>query len=148
MNNLEQNADPSNPYASLPEQLHILTIDDELSIRKLLNFTLRTDYKITEKENGIEAMMWLEDGNVPDLIVTDIEMPEMNGYTLVEILRKSGFYREIPIIMLSARETSEERIKCLELGADDYVLKPFNPHELKLRISRLLDHIKRYKYHA
>ncbi|GJM61291.1 response regulator [Persicobacter diffluens] len=136
------------PGPEAPEKMSILAIDDETSIRKLLNFTLKEEFQVIEKRNGMEAMIWLEDGNVPDLIVTDIEMPEMNGYTLVEILRNSGFYKEIPIIMLSAREKSEERIKCLELGADDYMIKPFNPHELKLRIARLMEHIKRYKYHA
>lgn len=117
---------------------NILIIDDELSIRMLLENYLGKTYHVVTKANGMEGMKYLEDGNIPDLIVADIQMPGLDGYEMLKQVRASGFFKNIPMIMLSGIESSQERIKCLKMGADDYIVKPFNPEELLLRINNLI----------
>lgn len=116
----------------------ILVIDDELSIRMLLENFLNKSFTVITKNDGMEGLGWLEEGNLPDLIVADIQMPNLDGYEFVKNLRASGYFRHIPIIMLSGIESTTEKIKCLKLGADDYVVKPFNPEELAIRIELLI----------
>lgn len=116
----------------------ILVIDDELSIRMLLENFLSKTYEVITKNDGMEGVQWLEQGNMPDLIVADIQMPNMNGNDFIRNIRASGFFKEIPLIMLSGIESSQEKVKCLKLGANDYMVKPFNPEELSIRIELLL----------
>jgi DNA-binding response OmpR family regulator len=116
----------------------ILIIDDELSIRMLLENFLKKTYNVVTKNDGMEGLSWLEEGNIPDLIVADIQMPNLDGYEFVKNVRASGYFRDIPLIMLSGIESSTEKIKCLKLGADDYIVKPFNPEELAIRIELLI----------
>ena len=117
---------------------NILIIDDELSIRILLENYLKKDYDVVTKNDGMDALKWMEEGNIPDLIVADIQMPNLDGYEFIKNIKASGFFKHIPIIMLSGIESSSEKVKCLKLGADDYVVKPFNPEELSVRIEILL----------
>jgi DNA-binding response OmpR family regulator len=116
----------------------IFVIDDELSIRMLLENYLGKKYDVITKSDGQEGIKFLEEGNIPDLIVADIQMPNLDGYELLKQVRASGFFKDIPMIMLSGIESSQERVKCLRLGADDYIVKPFNPEELSLRIDNLI----------
>jgi DNA-binding response OmpR family regulator len=115
----------------------ILVIDDELSIRLLLENFLSEDYNVVCKSDGLEALEWLE-GNLPDLIICDIQMPYMDGYEYLKKVRDRGFTKHTPVIMLSGTETSKERIKCYKLGAQDYLTKPFNPEELEELIKKNL----------
>lgn len=116
----------------------ILIIDDELSIRMLLENFLKREYSVVTKNDGMEGLTWLEEGNIPDLIVADIQMPNLDGYDFIKNLRASGYFKHIPLIMLSGIESTSEKIKCLKLGADDYIVKPFNPEELSIRIELLI----------
>ena len=116
----------------------IFVIDDELSIRMLLENYLGKKYDVITKSDGQEGIKFLEEGNIPDLIVADIQMPNLDGYELLKQVRASGFFKDIPMIMLSGIESSQERVKCLRLGADDYIVKPFNPEELSLLIDNLI----------
>lgn len=116
----------------------ILVIDDEQSIRMLLENFLKKEYEVTAKSDGLEALKWMEQGNIPDLVVADIQMPNLDGYDFIKNVRASGFYKDIPLIMLSGIESSAEKVKCLKLGANDYIVKPFNPEELLIRIELLL----------
>lgn len=118
----------------------ILAVDDDSSIRELLEFLLRNNYNVITKKDGMEAMMWLSEGNIPDLIITDIDMPRLNGYEFFKNVRRSGFYRDIPIMVISGLENSKFIITCLQQGADDYILKPFNPESLYAKIERVLNH--------
>lgn len=118
----------------------ILAVDDDSSIRELLEFLLRNNYNVVTKKDGMEAMMWLSEGNIPDLIITDIDMPRLNGYEFFKHIRKSGFYRDIPIMVISGLENSKLIITCLQQGADDYILKPFNPASLYAKVERVLNH--------
>ena len=116
----------------------ILIIDDELSIRILLENFLKKNYDIVAKNDGMEGLKWMEEGNIPDLVVADIQMPNLDGYEFIKNVRASGYYKDIPLIMLSGIESSNEKVKCLKLGANDYIVKPFNPEELEIRIQLLL----------
>ena len=115
----------------------ILVIDDERTIRVLLENFLK-EYVVTTKNDGLEGLSWLQEGNMPDLIIADIQMPNIDGYEFVKQIRASGFFRDIPLIVLSGLESSTEKVKCLKLGANDYLVKPFNPEELALRIELLI----------
>lgn len=108
----------------------ILVVDDEKSIRLLLENFLSQNFDVVAINNGHDALVWLE-GNLPDLIISDIQMPEMDGYEFLVNVRQRGFTKHTPFIMLSARSESKERIKCYKLGAQDYLTKPFNPEELE-----------------
>jgi len=116
----------------------VLIIDDELSIRMLLENFLSREYDVVTKSDGLEGLKWMEEGNIPDLVVADIQMPNLDGYEFIKNIRASGYFKDIPLIMLSGIESSSEKVKCLKLGANDYIVKPFNPEELSIRIELLL----------
>jgi DNA-binding response OmpR family regulator len=118
----------------------ILVIDDEPSIRLLLENFLSKTYEVVVKSDGMEALTWLE-GNLPDLIICDIQMKNLDGYQFLEQLRYRGFTKHTPVIMLSGVESSKERIKCYQLGAQDFLSKPFNPEELSELIRKNLNPI-------
>lgn len=115
----------------------VLIVDDEVNIGLLLENFLSQNYNITYQHNPVKALEWLE-GNLPDLIICDIEMPELNGYELLKKVRERGFTSHTPFIMLSAIAESKDRIRCYKLGAQDYITKPFNPEELELLIKKNL----------
>ncbi len=116
----------------------ILIVDDEITILKLLQNFLNQEFKTNIQKNGEDALAWLQEGNIPDLIIADIQMPGMDGFDFIKSVRASGFFEDIPIMMLSGNEQSSDRIRCLRLGADDYIVKPFNPEELMLRVNIIL----------
>jgi DNA-binding response OmpR family regulator len=116
----------------------ILVVDDELSILKLLNFILSKDYDLVVKQNGAEAISWLEEGNNPSLIISDLEMPYMDGGSFIRNLKISGFYCKTPVILLSAADNLETIVEQMTYRADSYFKKPFNPAELKSGISAAL----------
>jgi DNA-binding response OmpR family regulator len=115
----------------------ILVVDDEKSICQLLENFLSQDYDITAFNTSSYGLDWLED-NLPDLIICDIEMPDKDGYEFLANVRQRGFSKHTPVIMLSAKAESKERIKCYKLGAQDYLIKPFNPEELEEVIKKNL----------
>lgn len=115
----------------------ILVVDDEISICILLENFLSQNYDVVSLNNGSEALDWLE-GNLPDLIISDVQMPKMDGYEFLTNVRKRGFTKHTPVLMLSARSESKERIKCYKLGAQDYLTKPFNPEELEELVKKNL----------
>lgn len=115
----------------------ILLVDDDRSIRALLEFVLSNEFEVVEKEDGLEALIWLDRNESPDLVVVDVKMPKVSGYEFIQNLQASSLYKDIPVIMLSGVESTEEKIKFLSEGASDYVTKPFNPVELLLRIKNI-----------
>ncbi len=115
----------------------ILVVDDEISICLLLENFLSQDYDVVSLNNGSDALEWLE-GNLPDLIISDIQMSKMDGYEFLTNVRKRGFTKHTPFLMLSAKAESKERIKCYKLGAQDYLTKPFNPEELEELVKKNL----------
>ena len=117
----------------------ILVVDDKSSISRLIVQFLSRSFEVETKEDGLLALEWLHEGNIPDLILTDLQMPNIDGIELIKRLKESGYFSDIPIIVLSSKEGSEDRIKCLRLGAEDYIVKPFNPEELLIRIEKVLN---------
>jgi DNA-binding response OmpR family regulator len=116
----------------------ILIVDDKSSISDLLTKFLRSKYEIEVRSDGIDALIWLQEGNIPDLILTDLQMPNMDGLELINKVKSSGYFSDVPIIVLSSKDSSNDRIQCLKAGAEDYIMKPFNPEELLIRIEKVL----------
>ncbi len=116
----------------------ILVVDDKSSISNLLVLFLNKQYAVDTKEDGFEALSWIQQGNIPDLVITDLQMPNMDGVELISRLKESGYFKDIPIIVLSSKDSSADRVQCLKLGAEDYIVKPFNPEELLIRIEKIL----------
>ena len=116
---------------------NVLVIDDSDSIRFLLEFVLQENYSVKSLENGMDALVYLQEGNIPDLIISDLEMPKMNGINFIQNIKSSSFFKSIPLLVLSGRDDSKDRIACFREGADDFLVKPFNPEELKLRIANI-----------
>jgi len=126
---------------SLPESLaddapHLLVVDDDRRIRDLLSRFLTSEgYRVTTAETAADARAKLV-GLSFDLLILDVMMPGESGFELAEALRSTA--NNVPILMLTARDAAESRIKGLEIGADDYLSKPFEPRELSLRIANIL----------
>jgi len=123
---------------------NLLIIDDEPSICKILEHFLKKDFNVNIKNDGSEGMLWLEEGNETDLIIADLNMPNLSGKEFLKITKASNLYADIPVIILSGSDEGSERIQCLNLGADDFMLKPFNPMEVHAKINAILRRSKRY----
>jgi two-component system, OmpR family, phosphate regulon response regulator OmpR len=124
------------PAVALPDNApHLLVVDDDRRIRDLLSrFLFGEGYRVTTADNAADARAKL--GSLSfDLLVLDVMMPGETGFQLAKSLRESS---AVPILMLTAKAETESRIAGLELGADDYVPKPFEPRELSLRIANIL----------
>jgi DNA-binding response OmpR family regulator len=113
----------------------VLVVDDEPTVREVVASYLRRDgHAVTEAADGSTALELL-DAEAPDLIVLDMMLPGVNG---LDILRRVRATSNIPVIMLTARAEESDRVAGLELGADDYVVKPFSPRELAARVNGVL----------
>jgi DNA-binding response OmpR family regulator len=117
----------------------ILFTEDNEMMQALLESYFQEKYDVITKENGLSALSWLEAGNTPDLIISDIEMPDLDGFELLKIIRSSSFYNKIPMFILSGKQKSQDRITAYRLGANDFLTKPFNPEELSIKIENLLN---------
>jgi|TARA_B100001094_G_C17975717_1_gene692665 two-component system, OmpR family, phosphate regulon response regulator OmpR len=116
-------------------KLHILIVDDDDRIRNLLkDYLSENDYMVSTAENAEQAKIKLEYLKF-DIMIVDIMMPGQNGYELTKEIKKNI---KMPIILLTAKGEVEDRIKGLEIGADDYIGKPFEPKELLLRIKNII----------
>ncbi len=114
---------------------HILVVDDEEQIRKLIKkYATFEGYQVTEASDGMEAVEICQKQRF-DLIVMDVMMPELDGFSACREIRK---HADTPVIMLSARGEEYDRIHGFEIGVDDYVVKPFSPKELMMRIQAIL----------
>ncbi|MEZ4934159.1 MAG: response regulator [Saprospiraceae bacterium] len=116
----------------------VLIIEDHDSIRMLLGSMLSKYYNVTTLKDGMEGMAWLVKGNVPDLILLDMSMPRLSGNEFLKNIRQSGFFNEIPVIVVSANDGDDDIKSCLKWGVCDYLTKPFNPIELKNKINKVL----------
>jgi two-component system phosphate regulon response regulator OmpR len=123
------------PTVPADDAPHLLLVDDDRRIRDLLSrFLTHEGYRVTTAENAAQARAKL-DGLAFDLLVLDVMMPGESGFELARAIRANS---HVPILMLTARSETGDRIAGLELGADDYVAKPFEPRELSLRIASIL----------
>jgi two-component system, chemotaxis family, chemotaxis protein CheY len=117
----------------------ILIVDDEVSILKLLNFVLSKEYDLIIKNSGVEAISWLEQGNDPALIISDLQMPYFDGSSFIRNLKISGYYRDTPVILLSGADDLEDRVSKMSFKVESFMTKPFNPTTLKRVISELIE---------
>lgn len=117
----------------------ILLVDDEIAILKLLEFILKKDYELVIKNNGFDALTWLDNGNIPDLIISDMEMPYFDGAEFVRSLKVSGYFRNVPVIVLSGSESLENIKTKIPYQIEALMAKPFNPSVLKDKIKIILN---------
>jgi two-component system phosphate regulon response regulator PhoB len=116
----------------------ILIVEDEHAIREMVQFALfSAGYRIVEANDARESQVAIG-GQLPDLILLDWMLPGMSGIDYARRLKRADLTREIPIIMLTARAEEEDKIRGLEVGADDYITKPFSPREMIARIKAVL----------
>lgn len=125
----------ASPAAPLDDAPHLLVVDDDRRIRDLLSRYLHAEgYRVTTSDNAADARAKLG-GLKFDLLILDVMMPGENGFELAKSIRADS---AVPILMLTARAEKESRIAGLEIGADDYMSKPFEPRELSLRVANIL----------
>lgn len=116
----------------------VLIVDDKPAIGQLLSLYLNSEYDFQYFDSAVSAYNWLGEGRHADLLISDYSMPDVNGYDFLLMLKENEFLRDIPVMFLSGEDRSALRIQLLEAGAEDFILKPFNPLELKLRIKKIL----------
>ncbi len=113
----------------------ILLVEDEPTIQKLLYFVLSKEFVLQTASNGYEAFLLLETHRIPDLIIMDWVMPHLDGKSFLKSLKVSGFYSEIPIIVLSASENIDDELNSLPYSVEKCLRKPFDPIILKQTIA-------------
>ncbi len=117
----------------------LLLVEDEIRIRELVSdYFIQNDWEVLEADNGRDALVWF-DSLLPDLLILDIMMPAMNGF---EVCREVRGKSAVPIILLTAKSTDDDKIYGFELGADDYVTKPFSPKVLVARANALMKRVE------
>jgi len=124
----------------------LLIAEDNPDVRAFMVDTLAGQYKLIEAENGKLALASALE-NTPDLVISDIMMPEMDGLEFCKLLKTNEKTSHIPIVMLTALAELDDKLKGLKLGADDYLAKPFNAHELQVRVSNLIEQRKGLQEH-
>jgi signal transduction histidine kinase/ligand-binding sensor domain-containing protein/DNA-binding response OmpR family regulator len=115
----------------------ILIVEDNPDLREMIKENLQDNYFVLEAENGLKGLKLAEE-TVPDLIISDIMMPEMDGYELASKIKTNEKTNHIPFILLTAKAETKDKLEGLETGADDYLIKPFNSDELKIRVKNLI----------
>lgn len=120
----------------------VLIVDDETEIRHYLHDNLADTYRISESSNGKDALEFILNEK-PDLVICDVMMPEMDGFTLCKKLKSNININHIPVILLTARSSDEDKAEGFDIGADAYVAKPFNVDMLKKRIANILENRER-----
>jgi len=123
---------------STSAKIKIVIIEDDAYMQLILSEFLNNVYEIETFNDVLDAINYLQNGNMPDLIISDLNTPRISGLELITQLKASSFFKSIPIIIISGDDSSDKRIKCLNTGADDYIVKPFNPVELEARIRVVL----------
>ncbi len=127
----------------MSEKQQLLLVDDEPGIRESVQAYLEDNeaWKVTVASNAAEAWQTIE-AQIPDLIISDIMMPEVNGYEFLAKIREDPRYRSIPVVFLTARGMTSDRIQGYESGCDAYLSKPFDPEELEAIVKNLLSKTK------
>lgn len=116
----------------------VLVVEDDEHISHLLKFMLqREKYTVHLARDGREAKQFIENNAPPDVVLLDVMLPFFDGFTLVALLREQPAWKTTPVIMLTAKTQEQDIVRALHAGANDYILKPFQPAELLARVKRL-----------
>ncbi len=116
----------------------ILAVDDSASMRQMVSFTLKqAGYAVVEAADGIQALQYAR-MNAVNLVLTDVNMPEMDGITLVRELRRLEAYKFVPMLMLTTESGQEKKMQGKQAGATGWLVKPFNPEKLLATIAKVL----------
>lgn len=116
----------------------LVFIDDNEMMRTFLAMFFSEHYQPMVFGDAQEAYDWLLAGNKAQMIIADLKMPKISGLEFLKMIKENAALQQIPFLILSGEEGSKERIACLEAGASDYIVKPFHPKELELRVKRFL----------
>ena len=138
MTQTQREAATTNPSPSTPASSLLVVDDNSMNRIMLSRYITKLGYQATLAENGRQALDKLQ-GEPFDLVLLDVQMPEMDGYQVLEHLKADPRLRDIPVIMISAVEELESVVRCIELGAQDYLPKPFNPVLLRARLGASLE---------
>ena len=121
------------------DRRRVLVVDDEEDIAELISFNLRgAGFEVVTAANGAEALIRAAETH-PDIILLDVMLPEMDGFAVCEMLRRSPENARTPVIFVTSWSSEDARVLGLEFGAADYVVKPFSPRELVLRVHAVLN---------
>lgn len=112
----------------------VLVVDDELGTRRILDYLLSQYYEVKTFINGLDAIDWLSEGHLVDLIITDCEMPIMDGVAFVETLRKSAVHQDIPVIVISSEKPDLLKVEFVSLDVSAFLTKPIQPKTLFWRV--------------
>ncbi|MBN2457716.1 response regulator [Candidatus Woesearchaeota archaeon] len=115
----------------------VMVIDDEYTIRELVELSLDPDYKVIKAATGLEAIEILKQSK-PDLIILDIMMPKMNGFEVCSTIKKDDDFKDIPVIMLTAKHGIDDVKQAIKADCDEYITKPFEPELIKKRVDAYL----------
>ena len=117
----------------------ILTVDDSPSMRLLLRSALvEQGYEVREAEDGIAALEWLATNDQPAIMITDINMPRLDGFGLIEKLREIPKHRDMPVLVLTTESSDQKKARAREAGATGWIVKPFDPEKLHSAIRRVI----------
>lgn len=123
----------------MSDMIHVLTVDDSASMRALLRAALSSrGYTVSQAEDGVAALEWLTtSGDEIDVIVTDINMPRLDGFGLIEKLREQTRFRDCPILVLSTESSDEKKARARSAGATGWIVKPFDADKLDAALRRV-----------
>ena len=116
----------------------VLVVEDDASVRQMLVRALGTRFTMSEAGDGAEAILMLKGDDLPDLIITDVMMPKMNGYALSRLLRTDAKLKAIPIIFLTARSSAKDVVEGINAGARHYISKPFSLKDVLDKVVKIL----------
>lgn len=121
----------------MTDTTRVLTVDDSASMRALLNHALSTNgFDVVQAEDGIEALEWLA-SNEADVVITDINMPRLDGFGLIERLRGGSRHRDRPILVLTTESSDEKKARARQAGATGWIVKPFDTDKLIAAVRRV-----------
>jgi len=116
-----------------------LIVEDDPDISQLLRFILeREGFQVTQLGDGRSALALVAQGEIPRLVLLDVMLPHATGHDVLAAIRSAPAWREVPVVMLTAKSREGDIVRALDAGANDYIVKPFQPAELKARIRRLV----------
>lgn len=122
----------------MTDKKSIVAVDDSGIILKMLEKLLSEDYEYSGFSKGLRALRYLKEARTPDLIILDIEMPEIDGYEMLEMIRKKDELKETPVLFLTSNKDKEHVIKAVKSGANDYIVKPVDENVFMDKVRKLL----------